>query len=226
MRRALLLSLLLTVALPARAQTTAAPIGPALTATGPVVQNRKYRLRTELWFGPALLPSDAYTKEGGLSLGITHHFSDLVAWEIVHAHGYLSWRSGLREQLEDNFGVPPQRFAYLLAAVDTNIVISPVYAKFSLTNRHLVYLQLFALAGGGAGLVLGGEPEGGSTAPGRGLHAAALFDVGLGLRLWLSPRWSLRYDLRQYVSVDTATLEVTPPLYMSLAFAASLGGGR
>lgn len=192
----------------------------------PVIQNRKHRLRTELSLGAALLPSDAYSKEIGIDAGLRHHFSDLLAWEIAHFHTYLDWRSGLRAQLEDNFGVPPQRFPVLRYALDTNFVISPVYAKLALLNGGLLYLQLYALIGGGAGLVQGGEPEPGSTDPGRGLHVAALADIGLGVRAWMSQRWSLRYELRQYISIDTATTEVTPPLFMSLSIAVSLGGAR
>lgn len=233
---ALLFALLAFGAAPAaRADAPGAPALPAAndpplttftTSPAPIIQNRSRRLHTELFFGPSLLPSDAYSKEIGLTLGVTKHFSDLIAWEVVHAHGYLDWRSGLRAQLEDNFGVPPQRFPVLRAAVDSNFVVSPVYAKLSLLNGKLLYLQLFALIGAGVGLVQGGEPDPESGLPGRGLHAAVLADVGLGVRAWLSRRWSLRFDLRQYVAVDTLTREVTPPLYMSLSFAASLGGGK
>ncbi len=110
--------------------------------------------------------------------------------------------------------------------LDTNFVVSPVYAKLSLLNGKLLYLQVFALAGVGGALVQGGEPSPGSTDPGQGPHFAALIDVGLGLRAWLSERWSLRYELRQYVAFDTATGQVTPPFYMSLAVAVSLGGRK
>lgn len=226
MRPALLLPLLLLSHAPRPASAETIGLSAITTWPAPIIQNRSHRLHTEISFGPALLPSDAYSKEAGLTLAVTRHLSDLLAWEIVHLHGYLDWRSGLRAQLEDNFGVPPQRFAVLRAAIDSNFVISPVYAKLSLLNGPLVYLQLFGLAGVGLGLVQGGEPDPESGQPGRGLHVAVLADVGVGVRMWLSRRWSLRYDLRQYVSIDTATREVTPPLYMSLTAAASLGGPR
>jgi outer membrane beta-barrel protein len=227
MRRYALIPLLLAVAAPAaRGDEAGASLTNFTVSPSPIIQNRSHKLVNELSFGPSLLPSDAYTKQAGFSVGLTHHFSDLVAWEIFHAHGYIDWRSGLRAQLEDNFGVPPQRFPVLRAAVDSNFVVSPVYAKLSLLNGKLLYLQLFALVGAGVGLVQGGEPDPESGLPGRGLHAAVLADVGIGVRAWLSRRWSLRYDLRQYVAIDTATREVTPPLYMSLTFAVSLGGGK
>ncbi|MCS6912512.1 MAG: hypothetical protein RMK29_04520 [Myxococcales bacterium] len=225
MRPALLLLLLLPhVPRLVRAETSR--LSGITTWPTPIIQNRSHRLHTELSLGPALLPSDAYSKEVGLTVAVTRHLGELLAWEIVRVHGYLDWRSGLRAQLEDNFGVPPQRFAVLRAAIDSNVVVSPVYAKLSLLNGPLVYLQLFGVAGVGLGLVQGGEPDPESDQPGQGLHVAVLADVGVGVRLWLSQRWSLRYDLRQYISIDTATREVTPPLYMSLTVAVSLGGSR
>lgn len=192
----------------------------------PAIQNRLHRLRWELNVGAALLPSDAYTKEVGGSASLTYHFNDLLGWEIAHGQAYYDWRSGLRSQLEDNFGYAPQRFPVLRYALDTNLVISPVYAKLALLNGRLLYLHLFALVGVGAALVTGGEPEPGSLEPGRGLHVAALVDAGLGVRAWLSQRWSLRYELRQYVSIDTATREVSPPFYMSLTASVTWGGGK
>jgi outer membrane beta-barrel protein len=228
------LALLWGALTPSPAQAADLDLPPSISAASdglsppppPVIQNRKHRLRVELSLGAALLPSDAYSKEIGLDAGLRYHFSDLLAWEIAHFHTYLDWRSGLRAQLEDNFGVPPQRFPILRYALDTNFVVSPVYAKLALLNGRLLYLQLYALIGAGAGLVQGGEPEPGSTDPGRGLHVAALADIGLGVRAWMSQRWSLRYELRQYISIDTATSEVTPSLFMSLSVAVSLGGAR
>ena len=217
--------LLASLGAPALARADEDP-APVFAASGPIVQNRSHQLHNELYLGGALLPSDAFNKEGGAVFGIVHHFNDLFAWEILHAHAYLDWPSGLRTQLQDNFGYPSQRFAVLRYVVDTNFVVSPIYAKLSLLNHNLAYLQLFALVGAGAGIVYGGEPDPGSTDPGQGPHAAVLFDVGIGVRLWLSQRWSMRYDLREYVSIDTATSSVSLPLFMSLSFAVSLGGGK
>ena len=190
------------------------------------VQGRKHRLRWELSLGPALLPSDSYTKEGGAVLGVTYHFSDQLAWEAAHVHAYLTWRSGIRQQLEENFGVVPQRFTLLRYAVDSNVVWSPVYAKLNLVNRGLVYLQPIFLAGVGAGILSGGDPDPGSIDPGLDYHVALLADVGLGLRLFLSPRFSLRYDLRQYLSVDLTRGTTAWPLFMSLSASVTLGGAK
>lgn len=197
----------------------AAPVG----ASGPIIQNRKHKLRLELSLGGALLPADAYSKEGGGVLSFTYHYNNLLGWEILHAHGYADWRGGLRTQLEDNFGYPPQRFPVLRYVFDSNFVVSPIYTKLALLNHQLAYLQLYGVLGGGLGVVEGGEPEAGTTEPGRGRHVAVLVDAGLGVRLWLTRRLSLRYDLRQYVSFDALTGAVGVPLFMSLGLAIELG---
>lgn len=232
MRRALIW-LLLSLAAPAAAAQQSEPEAPAASTpqTVPVVQNRLHRLRWELALGAALLPADAFTKQAGVTASLTYHFSDLIAWEAIHLHAYaadpghvVAWSSSQRRQLEDSIGVAPQRFTVSLYEIDTSFVVSPVYAKLSLLNRHVLYLQMFALGGVGLSMITGGDPADGSLEPGRGLRPAVLVDVGVGLRVWITPRVSVRYDLRQYAAVDTATGTAAWPLYMSLAAAINFDG--
>jgi outer membrane beta-barrel protein len=215
----------LAASLPARADEAPPQETLSQAFSGPAVQNRAHELHNELYLGGSLLPSDAYSQEGGVVVGFTHHFSDLLGWEIFHAHAYLDWPSGIRNQLE-NLGKPPEFFSVLRYMLDSNFVISPIYAKLSLLNHNLAYFQFFALAGVGAAVVYGGPPPMGSTLPGLGPHGAALVDVGVGVRLWLSQRWSLRYDLREYISFDTSTGSVSLPLFMSLSAAVTFGGPK
>jgi len=149
------------------------------------VQHRKYREAHELQIAFASLPLDAFYKTVGIEAGYTWHFSDRWAWEVVHAGYAYKLDTGLKKQLQSDFGVQPTAFEVAKYYVNTDLVLKPLYMKASFFNHHVVHGEIFVLLGGG---VFGMS---------SGLKPAA--NGGLGLRFYLSPHVSVRVDGRDNV---------------------------
>ena len=71
------------------------------------IQERAYRMEHEFDLSVGVLPLDAFTKNFYAQVGYTLHFTDSFAWQIGRgAYGY-SANTGLRDQLQRDFGVLP-----------------------------------------------------------------------------------------------------------------------
>lgn len=147
------------------------------------VQRRKFREAHELQIAFAALPLDAFYKGLGGEVGYTWHVNDRFAWEVVHGGYAADVDTGLKTQLQTDFGVAPTQFEVAKYYVNSNVVLKPLYMKASLFNRAVVHGELFFLGGGGIfSMTSGIKPSG---------------DVGLGGRLYLSPHVSVRSDVRE-----------------------------
>jgi outer membrane beta-barrel protein len=146
------------------------------------VQHRKFREAHELQISFVSLPLDAFYKTVGLEAGYTWHFSDRWGWEVVHAGYAYELDTGLKQQLQTDFGVQPTAFEIAKYYVNSDIVFKPLYMKASFVNHSVVHGEIFLLGGGGI------------FEMSSGIHPAV--NGGLGLRFYLSPHVSVRIDGR------------------------------
>jgi outer membrane beta-barrel protein len=171
---------------------------------------------SEFYLDVGGLVLDPFTKSFAPTFGWVAHFSDHLAWEIVngtYVFDFFSLRSNLREQLEDNFGVARSAFDRVQLFATTGLVWKPLYGKFSVFNRSLLYADLsFTLAAGVARYY------------GDSLPVFPVAVLGVGLRFYLNKRWSIRIDTRNYVLFR----ELVPrdDLYVGAGIALNLGGGK
>jgi outer membrane beta-barrel protein len=179
------------------------------------VQNRQVNLKHEFHLGFGVLPINAFTKGLAVQAGYTYHFNPLVAWEIAQFTYAFGVDTSLKQQLVQDYGVMPARLdPFLNYFASSNVVFKPLYGKFSLTNRWVVHIEAFFVAGPSVGVFAVGQ----SPAPG--------FDVGGGLRVFINDLFSVRLDARDlthfYSSLGASTQS---ELYLGIAAAISLGGG-
>ncbi len=148
------------------------------------VQNRMYDATAEITAYAGVLPMDAFTKGLTLSGSYTHHFSQTLAWEILH--GYYSFHAdtSLKDDL-DALTIEPTPFEVLDYFFTTNLVLKPIYWKGALLNESLVHGEILILVGGGYGSF---------TRSSRGA-----VDLGLAMRLYASQAFSFRVDVRHHV---------------------------
>lgn len=181
-----------------------------------VVMKRHYGMGTEIYLDVGAMVLDPFTKTFAPTLGWTAHFGDHVAWEIVNGT-YIprpfSLRTNLRQQLEDSFGILSGAFKRPQLFATTAIVWTPLYGKFSVFNRKLLYADLsFTL---GAGVARYYEDD-----------VLPIFPIvmgGIGLRFYLNELWSVRVDVRDYVWFRG--LPPSNDLYVALGIALNIGGG-
>ena len=151
-----------------------------------VIQNRKFKMAHEFTLEGGTVPLDAFVKGVTLSGRYTLHFDDFSAWEIAAGTFSFNVDAGLKQQLEERFGVQPSSFATLQLTVDSNYVMKPFYGKLALFNRTLIYAELFAVVG-----VTASYWSDDSWRPGP--------DIGVGARFFVNEWFSIRTDLRYAV---------------------------
>jgi outer membrane beta-barrel protein len=172
------------------------------------IQNRKYHLDQELNAMVAFLPWDAFYKAIAVGGSYTFHFSDTIAWEVARAAYCFDFDTDLKKQLE-NLSTKPTNFEEVNFYLTSDIFFSPIYFKGVWLNSQLIYGEVYGEIGGGAFWTT------------DGVRAAP--NLGLGARLWLSRTFSLRFEVRDSVLIETSPVNV---LDINLGISLNFGGGN
>ena len=94
------------------------------------VQQRKFNLTHELMVGGTFEPQDAFSKGLAPELAYIYHLDDAWSWEVLRG-GYLAQlATGLRTQLERDFGVSPNALDSLQYYASSSMIpsILPAYS--------------------------------------------------------------------------------------------------
>lgn len=189
-----------------------------------VIQNRKFRLGTEITLEGASLPLDPFYKGIAGTGRLTFHFNDTHAWEVVGGTFAFNLDSGLTEQLLDLFGVQRAQLPALQFMIESDYVLKPFYGKFALANRSLLYQEVYLVAGATATQWTDGSYRFGPN-------------VGGGLRFFGAEWASLRFDLRYALVaqalpefdgvvpiLDDGRFTVDGVLYLGAGLSLNIGG--
>lgn len=161
------------------------------------IQAKKYDLKHEVDAGVGFLPLSAYYKGFTMGASYTYHFSDFYGWRVFNFQYVKNISTGLKDSLENNFGVTPATFSKIKFYVHTDFVITPLYRKMILFNRMVLHGETFFLIGAGA-FKFGGQKDLAGTAPENGKFKPAI-DIGVGFRIWLTEWLSTRLDVTHYL---------------------------
>ena len=173
------------------------------------IQERAYQLRHELTVGLGVLPVDAFYKGLTFQLGYSYHFSDTFAWQVGRAMYSYNLATGLRRQLERDFGVLPTEFEQVEWMFGSDVVFSPLYGKTALLNRAIVHFELFGI-GGGSGVKTQ-----------EGIRPAAR--LGGGVRVFTERGPSFRFDATNDFVLARRPFNV---LTLAASVALDFGGGQ
>lgn len=160
------------------------------------VQNRKYVASHEFALSVGVVPNDAFYKGFTGTAAYTFHFNDFWAWEIASFTYSLNIKTGLRDELEKNFGVRPTKFPELQLFAGSNLVLKPLYGKMAWLNDSLLYGELYLTVGPAV-----------SNWENAGVFVG--LDVGIGLRLYLSRAFSVKLEVRDYEYILASTFQDT-----------------
>ncbi len=111
------------------------------------IQDRAYRMNHELTLTFGVLPLDAFNKSLFLQAGYTFHFTDYFAWQVGRGSYAYSFGTGLREQLERDFGVAPTTFDSVQWFVGSDLLFTPFYGKAALMNRWVMHFDTHLILG-------------------------------------------------------------------------------
>jgi outer membrane beta-barrel protein len=174
------------------------------------VQKRKYRMDHEIFLQGDLQPLDAFYKGAGVTGGYALHFSDVLAWEVIRGAYSFRLKTGLRDQLQKDFGVAPTAFEELEWMVSSALMITPFYGKLSLLNSAVTHAEIFIVVGATV-----------AAFPGEKLTFKPGPQLGIGLRFFLAKWCSIRFDTRYHYLFAKKQTQVVD---LSLGLAFSLGG--
>jgi outer membrane beta-barrel protein len=178
------------------------------------VQTRRFWMKHELTLHVGALPMDAFYKGVATSLSYTWHFSERWGWEVIHAGYSQNFDTGLRDELQNQFGVNATQFPELQIYGTSGFNWAPVYGKLAIFNRKLIHAEGFLCFGAGAAYV----------GVGRAHLLAPEGYLGGGLRVFFTPSWSMRFDVRDGILLSAARA-INNKQVLFLGFAASYNMG-
>ena len=173
------------------------------------VQERAYRMSHELTLGVGVLPLDAFYKGLMAQVGYTYHFSDSFGWQIGRAAYSYNIDSGLKSQLERDFGVLPTAFSEVRYFVGSDLMWTPLYGKGSWLNHTVTHFEGFGVLGGSVFNLVNGLNSASTT-------FRPAVNVGIGLRVYSGRHLSYRFDLTDNVIVSPGGITQVPTLQLSL----------
>jgi outer membrane beta-barrel protein len=180
------------------------------------VQQRKFRLTHELTLAGMFEPQDAFSKGLAPEAAYTFHLDDTFSWEVLRGGYVAQFDTGLREQLQRDFGVSPTANPVLQWYATSALEWSPLYGKFALSNAKVIHLEAFLTGGGALGRYTDNAMQFGPLA-------------GVGFRVYLSEVVSLRFDARDAVFIHkkaTGGAPINQALFLSLGLSFSLGSAE
>jgi outer membrane beta-barrel protein len=172
------------------------------------VQSRAFRMGHELSLGVGVLPLDAFYKGFAGSVAYTAHFSDTFAWTVGRGTYSYNLDTGLRQQLEQQFGVQPTDFEEVHWMLGSDLMWKPFYGKTAFLNQQVLHFELYGVLGGSVLRMVD-------------TTFRPAVNVGVGARVFTSRSISWRFDATNNVVVVPSTpvrLVQVPVFQVSLAF--------
>ena len=163
------------------------------------VQKKGTRYKHELHGAVGVLPMDAFYKGVAFGAGYTYRFSNHFGWEVLQGLFSANIDTGLKGNLQDIFNVEPTAFREVKLLVNSNLVFVPIYGKVSWMNRKVIRMECFVTGGPGIAQYKSYRRVGASGYSEKSdIYFSANF--GIGLRLFMNKRLSVRLDLRDYMN--------------------------
>lgn len=167
------------------------------------VQERAFRMSHELDVGLGVLPLDAFYKGVGAQVSYTYHFTDSFAWQVARGTYSYDLDTGLRQQLERDFGVQPTVFEQVEWMAGSDLVWAPFYGKVAVMNSSVLHFAGFLSVGG--------------TVMKMNVGFRPAVALGAGARLFQS-RWiSFRLDAMDNVVISPDRIFHVPTFFLSTA---------
>jgi outer membrane beta-barrel protein len=155
------------------------------------VQNRIYHRNHEIDLYAGYIADDDFSHVYPLGIGYTFHFNDHIAWEVGRAQYMYNVDKDLKNDLEQQFNVQPERFAEQKYMLHSHLVYSPLYGKHAFMNRSVINNEIYFFAGPG---IVHYEWEY-STGESKTEDALSL-SLGVGLKYFLSKKICLNFEIR------------------------------
>lgn len=171
-----------------------------------VIQKRQYTLRHEISVSGGFLPLDAFYKGVTVNAAYTFHFNDHFAWRVARGTYDGAIDTGLKKQLQQQFGVLTTDFPQVQWMAGSDLVWNAFYGKTAFMNLVVLHLALF--------VVLGGDAVKTQT------EILPAVNVGGGIRFFATEWLSVKLEASNHFVVGKKQFNVVD---LQLALAVNLG---
>ena len=155
------------------------------------VQNRVFHRNHEIDVACGYIADDDFFHVYPLGIGYTFHFNDHLSWEVGRVQYMFNVDKDLKETLQQQFNVQPERFAEQTYMYHTHAVYKPLYGKHAYRNRGVINNEIYFFAGPG---IVHYEWDY-STGESRTEDALSL-SFGVGLKYFMSKKICLNFEIR------------------------------
>jgi outer membrane beta-barrel protein len=208
--RRILVLLVLLLPLAARAQEELENPGVVLA-----VQDRAFRMNSELMLAIGVVPLDAFYKGLSGEVSYTYHFSDSIAWQIGRFLYSYNISTGLQNQLVRDFGVNPTAFTQTNWIAGSDFMWTPIYGKFAWLNSSVAHFEIYTLLG----LSVVNQRVSSDIAAGTtSTTFVPGINFGIGWRFYISKGVSLRFEWSDNVCFATTGVQNIMVVQLGVAF--------
>ncbi len=171
------------------------------------IQDRAYKMAHEFSLSGGILPLDAFWKGVYAQGSYTLHFNDYVSWQVGRFAYNFAWSTGLRDQLERDFGVLPTAFDEVQFWGGSDLQLAPFYGKTTLFNSLVLHFDFHILIGVSV-----------FKFTTSGVRPAV--NLGGGIRLYQNQYVSWKFDVTDNIVITDKPFNV---LTLTLSLAINLG---
>ena len=161
------------------------------------VQDRIFFRYHEIDVGVGYIPDDDFYELFPVRIGYTFNFNDHFAWNVIDAHWIHKQEKDIKNDLEENFGVTPDNFDHMVAAIHTNLVVKPFYGKSVYRNSKVINHETYFLIGGG---LVNYETEQSDGSAETEIRTS--ISLGIGKKFFVGQKLCLNVELRDWINID------------------------
>jgi outer membrane beta-barrel protein len=111
------------------------------------IQQRPYRMAAEIDLAAGMLPLDAFNKTLYGQVSFVYHFTDYFAWEVGRGAYVYNIDTGLKADLERNYGVLPTAVDQVQFFVGSDLMFKPFFGKTAVLNKAVLYYEAYLMLG-------------------------------------------------------------------------------
>ena len=179
------------------------------------VQDRTYRMNSELMLAIGVLPLDAFTKGISGQVSYTFHFSDSFAWQIGRFLYSQNVATGLQNQLTRDFGVNPTAFPQTIWIAGSDVMWTPIYGKFAWLNSSVAHFEIYGLLGVSVANQRISSTIAAGTTSTEFLPGA---NFGIGWRFYMSKSVSFRFEVTDNLLFGTGGIQNIMVVQLGVCF--------
>jgi len=185
------------------------------------VQDRIFFRHHEIDVGIGYLPDDDFYELFPAKLGYTFNFNDHLAWNVVNLHWMFDQEKDLKNDLERDFGVTPERFDKMVYAGHSHLVIKPFYGKSVYRNSTVINHETYFLAGGGIVAYEKNTSDGDTDT-----EMMSSISLGIGKKVFIGQKLCLNFELKDWINFKEDEIENNFWVGVSMGFRFNLSARK